>query len=175
MKKYYRLSLNCGRTTKVYSYSIDYGFINILPQKTTIEKKCWYGTTKVPTIEYAGKYYVIAERCDDHFEDIILGKRIDFDPDGICDISNATIEELLAQLEPGLSCHRFIEIDPDIALYYMDMIKNDIGILNKYISELEELERKLNVMKEIELRLSPFNESKQDIKPKTRLRNTKSA
>lgn len=179
MKKYYILKLNCGRVRKICSCINDCGFIEILPQKGSIQTKGLFGTKNIPIIEYNGWFNIIAEQVDDHFEDIILQKRIDYDPDGLYDITNASTEELEEQLlDIGLTCHSFMEVDPQVALHYMNMIKDDNNILEKYVNELDELEKKNNITNEIESRLSGNEQlvnNTRNPKSKSRLKNIKSA
>ena len=179
MKKYYKLLLNCARVRTICSSYKDCGFIEILPLKSSIEKKGLFGIKYVPVIKYSGWFHVIAEGVDDHFEDIILGKKIEYDPNGLRDITSASIEELDSQLDIGLTCYKFTEIEPEIALYYMEKIKTDQNILEKYISELEELEKKENVINEIKKRMEDPSqlpkEERSDKVAKQRTRIIKSA
>ena len=177
MKKYYRLLLNCGRRRNRFDRYSEYGYIEILPQKGTEEKKGLFGPKYVPVTTYTGRYEVIAELVDDHFEDIILNKRIEYDTDGVKDIERVTIEELEAELDKGLTCYHCREIQPEIATYYKDKIEKDENMLKKYISELTEIETKINVLREIEKRnqTSISEEQVIDSKPKQILRKKKSA
>ncbi len=176
MKKYYRLSLNCGRRRDLFSCYSDYGYIEVLPQKGMEEKKGFFGSKYVPATTYTGRYEVIAELVDDHFEDVVLNKRIEYDVDGVKDIVYATIEELKEELDKGLTCHHCKEIEPEIAIYYADKIEKDENILKKYASELTEIENKLNVLREIEKRTqAPIEEQVIDSKPRQKIRNKKSA
>ncbi len=177
MKKYYRLSLNCGRRRDLFNHYSECGYIEIFPQKGTEQKKGFFGVKNIPVTTYTGRYEVIAELVDDHFEDIILNKRIEYDKEGVKDIALAALEDLVAELEEGLTCYHCREIEPEIAIYYADKIKEDERILNKYISELTEIEKKINVINEIEKRTQKDLSEEQvvDIKPKTRVRSKKSA
>ena len=153
MGKYYRISLNCARVRTISTFSNDYGFINVLPIKRIKEKKGFFGIKHIPVIEYEGHFSVIAEQVDDHLEDIIFRKRIDFDPNGIRDITKASFDELLDSLKRGLTCYNMIEIEPELALYYSEIIKSDSNILNKYNKELTEIEKRENVIQELVYRL----------------------
>ena len=176
MKKYYRLYLNCGRRRDRFERYSEYGYIEILPQKGTEEKKGLFGTKYVPATTYTGRYEVIAELVDDHFEDVVLNKRIEYDTDGVKDIARASIEDLEAELGKGLTCYHCKEIDPEIAIYYADKIEQDENMLKKYTSELTEIETKVNVLREIEKRTqAPIEEQVIGSKPKQRIRNKKSA
>ncbi|MBQ6546931.1 MAG: hypothetical protein IJL74_02910 [Bacilli bacterium] len=179
MKKYYRLAINCGRRRSLCDRYSEYGYIEVFPIKTTEEKKGIFGTKNVPVVSYVGRYNIIAELVDDHFEDIVLNKRIEYDRNGIQDIKNASTEELVEQLDKGLTCYNYIEIDPVIAEYYSSKIKEDEKVLEKYISELNEIEKKLNVLQEIKERVEPqehvFESQTKDHKNKRRVRSIRSA
>ncbi len=174
MGKYYRISLNCARVRTIESFSNDYGFINVMPLKGTVEKKGLFGVKYIPVTKYEGRFSVIAEQIDDHFEDIVLGKRIDFDPNGIRDITTASFEDLLNNLKRGLTCYNMIEIPPEVALYYGDIIKSDINIANKYKKELVEIEKKRNVVQELIYRMD-LEEANQNSKNKKKVLKIKSA
>ena len=149
MEKYYRLFLNCSKV-KTTSYSNGlYGHIEIFPQKDIITKKSFFGTKREQITKYNGSYNIIAEVKDDHFEDIILGKRIDYDPNGIQNITLASVEELESKLDEGITCYHFYEVDKEVALYYLEKIKSDPNVLEKYIKELDILEKKTIVREEL--------------------------
>lgn len=162
MGKYYRVSLNCARVHDNSPFSNICGFIEIWPLKSQIYKKGFFGVKCVPTIEYKGWYYLIAEQVDDHFEDIVLGKRIDYDPSGIVDITTASFDDLLSNLKHGLTCYSATEVDCDFVKHALEKIKSDENILNKYKDELYELGRKENVIKELVRRMDSekINENK---------------
>ena len=149
MGKYYRLFLNCGKVKNTSFLRVSFGFIEILPQKAILKKKSFFGTKEIPITKYEGWYHIIAEAKDDHFEDIILGKRIDYDRNGVKNITLASAEELESQLDKGITCYHFYELEPEVALYYMEKIKSDPNILEKYIQEIEKIEKKENVIEEI--------------------------
>lgn len=153
MEKYYRVLLNCARVYNIGSKCSSCGFINIMPLKGTITKKSIFGKKYIPTIEYKGKYLVIAKQVDDHLEDIVLNRKISFDPNGIQDITKASFDELMCNLTHGLSCYSMVEIEPEIAEYYKNIIESDINILNKYEDELSKIARKENVINELVNRL----------------------
>ena len=177
MKKYYRLSLNCGRRKNFGSRFNEYGYIEVFPQPDIEQKKGVFGVKYTPITTYTGRYDVIAELVDDHFEDIVLNKRIEYNKDGVKDIKYATIDELIAELDNGLTCYYYREIDPSVAEYYIERIKEDENVLSKYISELTEIEKKINVLNEIKRRVerTPFEEQIIEEKPKRRIRNIRSA
>ena len=174
MGKYYRISLNCARVKSNAPFDNECGFIRILPLKGTIAKKGLFGVRYIPTIEYEGHFLIIAEQVDNHFEDVVLRKRIDYDPNGIIDITQASFDELLGNLKRGLTCYNMIEIQPEVALHYENMIKTDINILNKYQNELNEIEKRENVIQELTNRLDMENINNNE-KSKKRLLNRKSA
>lgn len=167
MSKYYRLGMNCSRVYNRGRFSNDYGSIEVLPVKGTVEKTTFFGKRLVPGIEYRGRYYVIAELVDDHFEDIILRKRIDYDSNGIRDVAIASDEELKNETIVGLTCYMFNEIDCSIAEYYSNKIKEDPGMLEKYTYEMESIEYKKYVLKELDKRTS-FSTEETEYKRKLR-------
>ena len=177
MKKYYRLLLNCARRRNRFNRYSNYGYIEIFPQNGIEQKKGFFGVKSIPITKYTGKYEVIAELVDDHFEDIVLNKRIDYDEQGVKDIELATTKELELSLGDGLTCYYCIEIEPEIAMYYAEKIKNDENVLKKYICELTEIEQKINVLNEIEKRIQEplYKEQAIDEKPNERVRIIKSA
>ncbi len=157
MRQYYELRLNCARSSGCNSISDDYGFIEIFPQKSIIVKKGFFGNKEVTTIEYSGEYNVIAELVGDHFEDIILGKKIYFDPTGVKNIKNASDEELKSQLNTGLTCFSFFKVDSKVAEHYMKTINYDLNIVHKYIDEIVRIENKDNVKEELKSRKTKEN------------------
>lgn len=160
--KYYRISLNCARVRTIGSVSKDYGFIRILPLKGTITKKSFFGIKHVPVIEYEGHFSVIVEQVDDYFEDIVLRRKIFFDPNGLRDVTSASFDELISNLNYGLTCFCSTKIEPEVALYYKNIIESDVNILNKYKSELAEIARKETVIAELVKRLDLENSSKDE-------------
>ena len=149
MTKYYELNLNCARVKDMSPYCNECGFIKVLPLKGETIRRGLFGTKEVEVIEYIRPYYIMAKVEDDHFVDTILGKRITYDPDGLKDITTASAQELEQNLYKGLSCSRFREVEEEVALYYTNKIMLDGNTLNKYISELNEIERKENVINEL--------------------------
>ena len=173
MKQYYRLNLNCARVREKSPFTNDYGFIKVLPVEGIEIRQGFFGSKVVPTIEYIGEYYVIAVLQGNYFKEVICSKNIEYDKEGLCDISVATTEELEQNLSYGLTCNSFIEIEEEVAFFYINKIIDDPNALAKYTSELNEIERKENVLKELESRrqhkiISP------NIKPKVLKRTQKS-
>ena len=160
MGKYYRISLNCARVHDNSPFSNVCGFIKIWPLKANSYKKGLFGVKCIPVIEYEGWYYLIAEKVDDHFEDVVLGKKITYDPSGIVDITRASFDDLLDNLKYGLTCYDAVEVEKDFVIYALEKIKSDDSILNKYKNELYELERKQNVINELVYRMD--NQSNDD-------------
>ena len=67
-----------------------------------------------------------------------------------------------------------IEIPPEVALYYGDIIKSDINIANKYKKELVEIEKKRNVVQELIYRMD-LEEANKNSKNKKKVLKIKSA
>ena len=174
MKKYYELQLNCGRVRDRAPFSNCCGFIEIWPIKVTAYKQSIFGAKPISTIDYKGWQYVIAELKDDHFEDVVLGKKIYFDPNGLRDITTASIDELMSNLNHGLTCYHMNEINQELATYYKEKIESDINVFKKYKDELSKIARKENVINEIVKILDKENSVK-DNKTKKRILNIKSA
>ena len=152
MKKYYELSLNFARVRDHKPFSNSCGFIRVLPMKGLVKKEGVFGPRMVEGIEYIGEFKVIAEVEDDHFKDSIAGNIIQYDPDGLQDITTATIEELKCNLDEGLTCYHFREVEDEVALFYISKVIYDEKALSQYIHELDELTKKENVLKEINKR-----------------------
>lgn len=176
MTKYYKLYLNCARVHDMSPFSNDCGFIKVLPIRGSEVKKGVFGSRMVGTIEYAGKYYVMAKLENDHFVDTVLGKEIYYDPSGLQDITIASINELEQNLYVGLTCFGFRRIEEEVALYYTNKVISDEVALDKYTHELEEIERKQNVVDELARRrevkpVEVVNTNKSKIKLKKLIRS----
>lgn len=174
MVQYYRLNLNCARVSDKSPYANDYGFIKVLPVEGTMVKQGFFGSKVVPKTEYIGEYYVIAVKEKDYFKDAILGKTIKYYPEGLFDITTASEEDLENNLFCGLSCNSFEKIDYETACFNIKKIRSDSRCLEKYYFELEELEKKENVVEELnrrkELELDINTKSKTPVKSLKRVR-----
>lgn len=149
MVKYYSLNLNCARVRDKEPFTNDYGFIEALPVKGTEVKQGFFGPKKVVKTEYTGECYVIAIFKNDHFTEVIRGKNVEYDSEGLRDITTATMEDLENNLSYGLTCNSFTEVDQEVAFFYINKIIDDPKALEKYTLELDELEKKENVEQEI--------------------------
>lgn len=149
MGKYYKLSLNCARVEDNAPFTNSCGFLRVFPIRGSVEKKGFFGPRMVASTEYIGKFYIIAVLRDDHFVEVIRSQKVYYDENGLKDITTATNEELKQNLSPGLTCHRFIEIEEEVAIYYVKKIINDPKALKKYDEEMEEIYKKENVYEEL--------------------------
>ena len=161
MVKYYKLNLNCARVEDNAPFTNLSGFLKVLPIRGSVEKKGLFGPRMVASIEYIGKFYVIAVLKGDHFVEVIRSQKIYYDENGLRDTTTATKEELKENLSPGLTCYSFREIEEEVAMFYVKQIIEDPKALEKYDSELEELYKKENVYEELVKREGNIIDKKQ--------------
>ena len=153
MKKYYRLKLNCAKAEYGRLNEDDIGFVEIMPiERETIDKFLFIERKK-QEVCYDGKFYIIAEQVNDHFEDIVLNKTIKYDPNGLKDIENASVDVLSTNLKYGISCYEYQEIGSEEVKLFLEMIKTDENMQKKYIKEIENVEKKYLVIEEIKNKL----------------------
>ena len=153
MGKFYELKLNCARVEEIPpapygEYSYKDGFIEILPEKHLYTVKGLFGDKQVWKTVYIGKAYIIAEKVDDYFEEIIFGKKITYKK-GIGKVTQADEESLKKQLNDELSCYYYTEISNKSVTDFINAMKQDNNILIKYKQELTDVESKRFVKEEL--------------------------
>ena len=101
---------------------------------------------------YSGYGYVFAEKVGNNFEEIIFGKTIYLDENGIKDthdLFKLDVEVLLNELKKPLSCYSYSEVNKIEVAGFIKSISSDDNMLKKYYEELEFVENKVIVNKEI--------------------------
>lgn len=161
MSKYYRLKLNCARSSTEYDdgYSYDeIGYVAVLPVNRweKIKKRRFLSSKEeiVRYTEYNGIEYIIAELVEDYFVDLITDKKIYYDENSIKDVRTSTVEELKNEIKkgPSLSCFSYTEVTATQALKYMKEIKNTFSVYKKYLKEISIIEDKTLLINEINRR-----------------------
>lgn len=151
MGKYYKLKLSCGKSKVIIDDDCNpytsYGYIAVLP---TLHPRDFYGT--YPPV-YEGLTYVIAEIVDNHFEEIIFGTIIGYDPNGLRypSIFNSE-DELYAELRKGLNCFEYEDISDEKVAEFYKIIRYNRKMKSKYKKELEYIKSKAVVKEELDRR-----------------------
>lgn len=158
MTKYYKLKLNNARAEYNGPNGDEFGFIEILPVERQVTEKFLFFEKTITKTDYCNPFYVIAEQKDNYFEDIILGKKIKYNPDGLKDILRATNDELSENLQFGMTCFEYQEIDSEEVHQFLEMIKNDENILKKYELEIKNVERRDFIISEFVKRVIDKNQ-----------------
>ena len=160
MGKYYKLFLNGSRpSSRTDSDHCDYGLLSFMPRIS--HEKTLFGKTR-EIKEYIMPAPVIAKKVDNHFEEIIFDKKIVYDKNGIiyCDEKGRgrrnnnglfrdhqefTNEEILEEINKGLTCHYYIEASNIEVASFIKEIKNNQVMIQKYYNELVKMENKENL------------------------------
>lgn len=158
MNKYYKLKLNCARMKGDSSFDLDsnYGYISFLPIEN--KTKTLFGK-ELTEKRYNGLGYVIAEKKDDFFEDIILEKRIEYNPNGLRNMENiktVSTDKLLKELNAGLTCFNYEEISVFEVATFIRQMCQDKMMIKKYSQELEYILNKNEIKMELDRRGCPF-------------------
>lgn len=150
---YYKVRFNCGRF--IYEDSDDqteyFGFIKVMPSKIDSGEKNSFGNP-IYEYDYSGNAYVFVELVNGHFEDIILGKEIIFDPDGFHDmknISGAPLKVLKDELEKPLTCFSYEEASNLEVANFIKCIQGNKYMIEKYMKEIEYVEKKTPIVEEL--------------------------
>ncbi|MBR2247503.1 MAG: hypothetical protein IKG58_03545 [Bacilli bacterium] len=142
MEKYYKLLLNCAETYwSNVSDAWQGGCIKIFPTDRT---DC-----------------IIGRRENNYFVDLILEKKIYYNPDGFKRGWIEKSDEILEkELEKGkeLSCFKYGEISNVEALDFIRMVSKDKDKLEKYVEQISAIENKQYVREELNKRIKKQTE-----------------
>ena len=166
MSKYYRLKLNCARTkgNKCLEDEYNCGYISYLPV-VRIEKSLFGKDNKL--IQYNGFGYVIAEKKDNYFEDLVFGRRIDYNPLGIRNIEDldfVSTDRLLNELNKGLTCFDFEEISVIEVANFIKQIQNNDIMIRRYKNELDYVSNKHLIKEEMDKRSVSLMDEEESLK-----------
>lgn len=154
MNKYYKLKLNCARVkgNPFLNVKSNYGLIEYLPVVRKV--KTLFGS-ELEEIEYNGLGYVIAEKKDDYFEDIILDRKIKYDPHGIKNMETleyVPTEKLIEELNSGLTCFEYENANNIEVANIIKQFQNSKNMIRKYKKELDYVFNKDLIKQELDRR-----------------------
>lgn len=155
--KYYQLKLNCARTKFGWYDPDEYGFLKVYPGSSCYEDIGFFLKKLVIYYQYM---HIIAEFVDDHFEDIILGFKINYDPNGVMAVSkqyavdnplSGCSDNLLKdELKKGITCFEYNEIsDIEVGKFLHEFQKNEKNNLLQYKKEFDFVIQKQAIKDEI--------------------------
>lgn len=154
MEKYYKLKLNCARTKKNSCMDdiINCGYISCFPVVKTEESLLG---KDIKMIEYSGLGYVIAEKKDNYFEEIIFGNKIYYNPQGIRDTENLKFvsnKRLINELDSDITCFAYDVASTFEIASFINQIQNNRIMLKRYKDELDYVLNKDLIKEELEKR-----------------------
>lgn len=160
MKEYYELKLNCARVKPGMNrlrIKEETGFVKVGPKEGKKKVKDQSGMHYVAETFYVDPVYIIAEKKDDSFEDIILGEKIGYEPNGLSSYKNASLDELYEELNSNnvMTCFEYKKTTYDDVVKYMNMFKahRNGGIYEQLENEFDYIKNKQGVKEEINDRL----------------------